>query len=100
MLEILHEIIKNSQTPPIIIVMGDHGYVLEERRYNNLMAFHFPDGGNASLYPTITPINTFRLISNLYFGTNLELRNDVSNLSDVGHPYLQKRAPMFPETCP
>jgi hypothetical protein len=100
MLEILDEILMNSQTPPIIIVMGDHGYVLEERRFNNLMAFHFPDEGNASLYPTITPINTFRLISNLYFGTNLELRNDVSNLSDIGHPYLQKRAQPFPETCP
>ena len=100
MLTVLDEIIKNSKIPPIIILQGDHGYVLEERRYNNLMAFHFPNGGNASLYPTITPINTFRLVSNLYFGTNLELRNDVSNESDIGHPYLQKRAKSFPETCP
>ncbi len=100
MLVILDEIIKKSDIPPIIVLQGDHGYVLEERRYNNLMAFHFPNGGNASLYPTVTPVNTFRLISNLYFGTNLELRNDVSNESDVGHPYLQKRAQPFPETCP
>jgi len=100
MLKILDEIIKNSKIPPIIVVQGDHGYVLEERRFNNLMAFYFPKDGNASLYPTITPVNTFRLISNLYFGTNLELRNDVSNESDVGHPYLQKRAQPFPETCP
>lgn len=100
MLTVLDEIIKNSRIPPVIILQGDHGYVLEERRYNNLMAFHFPNGGNASLYPTITPINTFRLVSNLYFGTDLELRNDASNESDIGHPYLQKRAAPFPETCP
>lgn len=98
--KILDEIIKNSKIPPVIVLQGDHGYVLPERRFNNLMAFYFPNGGDASLYPTITPVNTFRLISNLYFGTNLELRNDVSNESDVGHPYLQKRAPAFPESCP
>ncbi len=100
MLTVLDEIIKNSKVPPIIILQGDHGYVLEERRFNNLMAFHFPNGGNAVLYPTITPINTFRLVSNFYFGTDLPLRNDVSNDADVGRPYIQKRVPAFPETCP
>ena len=100
MLVILDEIIKNSKIPPVIILQGDHGYVLEERRFNNLMAFHFPNGGNASLYPTITPVNTFRLVSNLYFGTDLPLRNDVSNSADVGRPYIQKRVEPFPETCP
>lgn len=100
MLVILDEIIRNSKIPPIIILQGDHGYVLEERRFNNLMAFHFPNGGNAALYPTITPVNTFRLVSNLYFGTDLELRNDVTNDADVGHPYIQRRVPPFPETCP
>ena len=97
---ILEQIISNSRIPPIIVIQGDHGYVLEERRFNNLMAFYFPNGGNASLYPTITPVNTFRLISNLYFGTDLQLRNDASNDSDIGHPYLQRRVPPFPETCP
>ena len=100
MVGILNEIIKKSKISPIIIVMGDHGFVLEERRFNNLMAFHFPNGGNASLYPTITPINTFRIIDNLYFGANLELRNDVSNNGDVGNPFVQKRVPPFPEVCP
>jgi hypothetical protein len=97
---ILSDIIKNSKVPPIIVLQGDHGFVLEERRFNNLMAFYFPNGGNASLYPTITPVNTFRLISNLYFGTNMKLRNDVSNDGDVGRPYIQKTVPAFPETCP
>jgi hypothetical protein len=97
---IMESIIHDSKTPPIIILMGDHGNIINERRFNNLMAFHFPNGGNDSLYPTITPINAFRLVSNLYFGTDMPLRNDVSNDGDVGRPYIQKVVPPFPEACP
>jgi hypothetical protein len=97
---IFSEIIKNSKVPPVIILQGDHGYVIPERRYNNLMAFYFPNGGNEALYPTITPVNTFRLVSNLYFGTDMPLRNDVSNVADVGRPYVQKRDIAFPAICP
>jgi hypothetical protein len=97
---ILETIIKDSRVPPIIILQSDHGLVLQERRYNNLMTFHFPNGGNAYLYPTITPVNTFRLISNIYFGTDLPLRNDVSNDADVGRPFIQKKVQPFPAECP
>jgi hypothetical protein len=97
---IFSEIVKNSKVPPVIILQGDHGYVIPERRYNNLLAFYFPYGGNEALYPTITPVNTFRLVSNLYFGTDMPLRNDVSNVADVGRPYVQKRDIAFPATCP
>ncbi|NWG06305.1 MAG: sulfatase-like hydrolase/transferase [Chloroflexi bacterium] len=100
MTKILNEIISNSEIPPVIVLQGDHGYVIPERRFNNLMAFHFPNGGNASLYPTITPVNTFRLISNLYFGTSLRLRRDVSLIADVGRPYAKEEVAPFPETCP
>ena len=100
MLEVLSGIIKNSKIPPVIILQGDHGYVIPERRFNNLMAFHFPNGGNASLYPTITPVNTFRLISNLYFGTELHIRKDFSMIADVGRPYAKEVVKPFPETCP
>jgi len=97
---ILSDIIRNSEIPPIIVIQGDHGYVLPERRFNNLMAFYFPNGGNASLYPTISPVNTFRLISNLYFGTNMHIRNDISLDADVGRPYAKEVVKPFPETCP
>jgi len=97
---ILSEIINNSKIPPIIVLQGDHGYLIGERRYNNLMAFYLPNGGNLSLYDTITPVNTFRLINNLYFGTDLKLRNDVSLDADFGRPYARKAVKPYPETCP
>lgn len=100
MLDILDRIIKDSKVPPIIILQGDHGYLVREHRYNNLMAFYFPNGGNQSLYDTITPVNTFRLVNNLYFGTDYNLVKDFSIDADFGRPYAKKTVKPYPETCP
>ena len=97
---ILDEIIKNSARPPIIVLQGDHGFLIRERRYNNLMAFYFPNGGDQALYDTISPVNTFRLISNLYFGGNYELRKDLRIDADSGRPYAPGVVKPFPATCP
>ena len=50
-------------------------------RVKILNAYYLPDGGNKALYPTITPVNTFRVIFNTYFGGNYELLPDVSRYS-------------------
>jgi hypothetical protein len=39
------------------------------------------------LYPTITPVNTFRLIFNAYFGGNYEMLEDISYFSPVPNLY-------------
>ena len=41
-----------------------------------LNAYHLPGVDTKDLYPGITPVNTFRLIFDLYFGANLELLPD------------------------
>jgi hypothetical protein len=84
MLEILPLIIENSSSPPIIIVQGDHGlidYGNLEARMSILNAYYFPQGGDAELYSSISPVNSFRVIMNEYFNGNLPLLPDVSYYS-------------------
>ncbi len=86
----IEEIIAKSKTKPIIIIQGDHGsraYNVEdssrvmemELHYQILNAYYFPERESTiSLYPTISPVNSFRVLLNTYFGTNLELLPDTS----------------------
>jgi hypothetical protein len=81
-LEAVQAIIAGSNKQPIIIIQADHGLDMEVRMAN-LMAFYFPNGGAKVLYPTITPVNSFRLVFDTYFGQNLPLLPDVSYFAPV-----------------
>ena len=37
-----------------------------------------PGGGAEILYPSITPVNTFRVIFNRYLGTDLDMLDDIN----------------------
>jgi hypothetical protein len=78
--EVVRTIINQSKNPPIIIIQGDHG-LDTEARMANLMAYYFPNDGDKVLYPTITPVNTFRLVFNTYFGQKYPLLPDISYYS-------------------
>jgi hypothetical protein len=89
MMEIVPRIIANSATPPVIIIQGDHGPTVPSEprdRMKNLNVYYLP-GVDAKLYPTITPVNTFRVIFNSYFGQHLELLDDVSLYSNYRRPF-------------
>jgi len=88
--EIITEILNTSSTPPIIVIMGDHG-LLGENRFEILNAYFLPGDASEALYPSISPVNSFRLIFNKFFGTNFGLLPDVS--------YDQSGQPV-PETSP
>jgi hypothetical protein len=97
MLEAIQTIIAKSKNLPIIIIQGDHG-LDPEVRMANLIAYYFPNGGAKVLYPTITPVNTFRLVFNTYFGQNLPLLPDVSYYSsyDDMFAFTQVKYPCTP----
>jgi hypothetical protein len=53
-----------------------------------LNAYYLPDTDKKFLRPSITPVNSFRLIFNLYFNADLELLPDESYaFVDEGHLY-------------
>ncbi len=48
------------------------------QKFGILNAIYFPDRGYNDLYEDLTPINTFRIIFNRYFGQNFPLLPDTS----------------------
>jgi hypothetical protein len=77
----IDEILERAEVPPIIIVHGDHGpygFTPDPRyaRFAILNAYHLPDGGDAELYPEISPVNSLRVVLNHYFGKQLPLLPD------------------------
>jgi hypothetical protein len=96
-LEAIDTLLAESDTPPIIILQGDHGPWLQpkDRKMWILNAYYLP-GHNDKLYSTITPVNTFRIVFNLYFGGNYDMLEDVSYYSPV--PKLYDFS-VIPNTC-
>jgi hypothetical protein len=97
---VLREIIENSPTPPIIILESDHGptgYGGAINRMGNFMAYYFPDKDiSKAAYPSITPVNSFRLVFNEYFDGKYPLVDDVSYYSDATYNFNYE---IVPNTC-
>lgn len=90
MVNIFESILDKSNTPPIIVLHGDHG-LKGDNRYKILNAYYLPSEGSSNLYPTISPVNSFRVIFDTYFGTNYGLTSDTS-YTETGE--------ILPETSP
>jgi hypothetical protein len=96
-LDTIDDINKNSPTPPIIVLQADHGPAallgtsvetscLKER-FPILNAYYLPGDHMDVLYPSITPVNTFRMIFNEYFEIDMGLLPDLNYYSDFHDPY-------------
>lgn len=83
LLETVDAILERSDTPPIIVLQADHGPIPEgaarsyiEQRMTIFNAYYLPGAGSRLLYPQVTPVNTFRIIFNAYYGGDLDLLED------------------------
>jgi hypothetical protein len=98
---VVDAIIAKSKVPPVIIIMGDHGpfgsQVTPEMRLSILNAYYVNDEAKQDLYAEITPINSFRVVFNNYFGTNYPLLEDKSYFSYEMDKFTPDK--IIPNTC-
>jgi hypothetical protein len=90
---IVDAILRNSPSPPVIIVQGDEGpyppgtgreefdwrtatHAQLLQKTGILNAYYLPGVDTRVLYPTISPVNSFRVVFNAYFGAGLPLLPD------------------------
>ncbi len=106
-MSLIEKLLSHSKPSPIIILQADEGPMPEryldelldfnwrhatEKEFRQKMrilnAYYLPGVNKDILYPSITPVNSFRVIFNLYFNTNIELLPDESYaFPDERHVY-------------
>jgi hypothetical protein len=83
LIPVLREILAESEKPPVILLMGDHGppatkFTSPEARMKNLNAYYVNPDAKSKLYDSITPVNSFRIVLDEYFDVDYPLLEDVS----------------------
>ena len=84
--------------PPVILIQGDHGSKLHlaqnsldgtdlDECFPILSAYKVPEAVRRDLYPSITPVNSFRVLLSGLFGDDLPTLPDRSFYSRYATPY-------------
>lgn len=111
LIRIVDHLLDNPNRPVVIILQGDHGpgsYWDFERLENScprerlpiLNAYYFPyENARKKLYPSISPVNSFRLISDQILNQPTPLLEDISFSSTWSRPYDFEDVSSQRETC-
>jgi hypothetical protein len=81
-LQLVDRIMKSSVSPPIILLVSDHGfrsYTQQQDRsfyFMNLSAIYLPSKNYSGFYDGLSNVNLFRILLNKQFGQDLALRKD------------------------
>jgi hypothetical protein len=73
---------KSFPRPRAVIMEGDHGLrntyspMPRESHFMNLSSYYFSDHDYTRLYPEMSPVNSFRVIVNKYFGAGWDMLKD------------------------
>lgn len=97
-LQVLRSILEQSPTPPVILLQADHGPGSRldwespegsdlRERFSILNAYRLPAAEQDALYASISPVNSFRVVFNTYFGARLQLLPDQSYFAYWDRPY-------------
>ena len=109
-LDAVDEILAASEGPVVIVLQSDHG----DRKFIDfdeptsagvdarsaiLNAIYYSDGNYESLYQSVTPVNTFRLIFNHWFGTEYPLLPDRTFFHEPSVSTPFNEVPEFVDAC-
>jgi len=81
-LALIDHILQSASAPPVIVLMGDHGFrhfttpVDPKYHFNNLTAVLLPSGNYHSFTDSLTSVNLFRVVLNSQYGQQLPLLKD------------------------
>lgn len=98
LIRVIDNILSDSTRKPVIILQADHGldsYLGQGdssavgliERMAILNAYYLPDGDYSGFYDSITPVNSFRLLFDKIFETDLRLLEDRCYFSRFDTPY-------------
>jgi hypothetical protein len=92
---LLDEIMTDRERPLIVLIQGDHGIrsrrpedrdlpdeQIVRERHAILSAYYFSEGTPDALYPSISPVNSFRVVLNEALDAEYELLPDRCYYSD------------------
>ena len=97
--KMIETILGTATRPTVIILQADHGpgYLPQTRedkpkmdllqKFAILNAYYFPDQDYSALYPTITPVNSFRLVFNHFLHTDYARLPDDHYFTPFTYPY-------------
>jgi hypothetical protein len=95
---LIPQLINRSDTAPVIILQGDHGPRAHvdwnspsasnmQEVMSILNAYYFPGEAAERLYPSVTPVNSFRILFDEYFNADFPLLEDHSYFTTHTDPY-------------